>query len=156
LLFGLLAVGFIAATPAHADFAVVEFSSGYCRVWTNTAFGPEDGHFLWFLSPFRTRLSEHITQRAFLVDRQTGLTIANDAVDQLRDQLIDARRKMRSPKRCVPEPQLKAQPICDRLADRAVADTEPRRQADFACGQLFPPFVHASRLPSIGLRRFAD
>jgi hypothetical protein len=32
------------ATPARADFAVLEFSSGYCRVWSDTALGPEDGH----------------------------------------------------------------------------------------------------------------
>jgi hypothetical protein len=31
-------------------FAVVDFSSGYCRVWTDTAFGPQDGRYLWFLS----------------------------------------------------------------------------------------------------------
>ena len=48
---GLLAFGFTAASPARADFAVVEFNSGYCRVWTDTVFGPEDGHYLWFLSP---------------------------------------------------------------------------------------------------------
>jgi hypothetical protein len=48
---GLLAFGFTAASPAHADFAVVEFNSGYCRVWTDTVFGPQDGHYLWFLSP---------------------------------------------------------------------------------------------------------
>lgn len=42
----LLALGFVAVTPARADFAVIEFSSGYCRVWTDTAFGPEDGQYL--------------------------------------------------------------------------------------------------------------
>jgi hypothetical protein len=53
---GLLAVGFTAATPARADFAVVEFSSGYCRIWTDTIFGPEDGrylHFPWWSSHYR-------------------------------------------------------------------------------------------------------
>ena len=45
---GLLAVGFCAATPASADFAVVKFKSGYCRVWNDTAAGPQDGHYLWF------------------------------------------------------------------------------------------------------------
>jgi hypothetical protein len=48
---GFLALAFSAATPAPADFAVVQFSSGYCRIWTDTAFGPEDDHYLWFLSP---------------------------------------------------------------------------------------------------------
>ena len=47
----LLALGFTAVPPAHADFAAIEFSSGYRRIWTDTAFGPEDGHYLWFLSP---------------------------------------------------------------------------------------------------------
>jgi hypothetical protein len=45
---GLLALGFTAATPARADFAVVEFRSGYCRIWDHTIFGPEDGRYLHF------------------------------------------------------------------------------------------------------------
>jgi hypothetical protein len=47
---GLLVLGIAAATPARADFAVIEFNSGYCRVWTDTAFGPQDGRFLPFWS----------------------------------------------------------------------------------------------------------
>jgi hypothetical protein len=34
--------------PAFADFAVIQFHSGYCRVWPNTADGPQDGHFGMF------------------------------------------------------------------------------------------------------------
>jgi hypothetical protein len=49
---GLLALGFVSTTPARADFAVIEFNSGYCRIWTDTAFGPEDGRYLWFWSPW--------------------------------------------------------------------------------------------------------
>jgi hypothetical protein len=49
---GLLVLGLSAATPARADFAVVTFNSGYCRVWTDTAFGPQDGRYLWFPSPW--------------------------------------------------------------------------------------------------------
>ena len=49
---GLLVVGFGAATPALADYAVVKFNSGYCRVWNITAAGPQDGHFLWFRRPW--------------------------------------------------------------------------------------------------------
>jgi hypothetical protein len=45
---GLLALGFSAASPARADFAVIKFKSGYCRVWSHTAAGPQDGHYLWF------------------------------------------------------------------------------------------------------------
>ena len=41
-------LGACAVTPASADYAVVKFNSGYCRVWTGTAAGPQDGHFLWF------------------------------------------------------------------------------------------------------------
>jgi hypothetical protein len=49
---GLLALGFAAATPARADFAVIVFNSGYCRVWTDTVFGPQDGQYLWFFGPW--------------------------------------------------------------------------------------------------------
>ncbi len=46
---GLLALAFAASTPARADFAVVKFQkSGWCRVWTDTAVAPPDGHFLWW------------------------------------------------------------------------------------------------------------
>lgn len=44
----LLLLGFSAVIPARADYAVIRFNSGYCRVWTDTAFGPQDGHYLWF------------------------------------------------------------------------------------------------------------
>jgi hypothetical protein len=30
---GLLALGFAAATPARADYAVVRFETGYCQIW---------------------------------------------------------------------------------------------------------------------------
>lgn len=36
------------AVPALADFAVIQFASGYCRVWPKTADGPQDGHFGMF------------------------------------------------------------------------------------------------------------
>jgi hypothetical protein len=45
---GLLAVGFVASTPARADFAVVKFNDGACRVWVDTSYHPWDGRFLWF------------------------------------------------------------------------------------------------------------
>lgn len=45
---GLLALGFSAATPARADFAVAKFDNGYCRVWADTAAQPSGGRFLWF------------------------------------------------------------------------------------------------------------
>ena len=45
---GILTVSFCVAPPALADFAVVRFNSGFCRIWTDTAFGPQDGQFVVF------------------------------------------------------------------------------------------------------------
>jgi hypothetical protein len=45
---GLLAIGFVASTPARADFAVVKFNDGACRVWVDTSYHPWGGRFLWF------------------------------------------------------------------------------------------------------------
>jgi hypothetical protein len=53
--FGILTVGL--ASPALADFAVIHFNSGYCRIWTDTAFGPQDGQFVVF------RLHHHQVDR---------------------------------------------------------------------------------------------
>jgi len=47
---GLMALGLVSTTPAHADFAVVKFASGYCRVYADTPFGPPDGRYLSFWS----------------------------------------------------------------------------------------------------------
>ena len=44
---GVLALG-LAAAPAHADYAIVKFNSGYCRIYDNTAWPPPDGTFVWF------------------------------------------------------------------------------------------------------------
>jgi hypothetical protein len=45
---GVLALG-LAAAPAHADYAIVKFNSGYCRIYDNTAWPPPDGTFVWFV-----------------------------------------------------------------------------------------------------------
>src|SRR5258708_7891289 len=45
---GVLALGLTATAPAHADFAIAKFHSGYCRIWGNTAVAPPDGKFLWW------------------------------------------------------------------------------------------------------------
>lgn len=37
---GLLMLGFAAATPAQADFAVVQFGSGYCQIWWDSGDNP--------------------------------------------------------------------------------------------------------------------
>jgi len=46
---GVLALGFTATAPAHADYAIVSFHSGYCRIWTYTDVVPPDGAFVWFV-----------------------------------------------------------------------------------------------------------
>jgi hypothetical protein len=33
---GVVALGFAAATPARADYAVMKFELGYCRIWWAT------------------------------------------------------------------------------------------------------------------------
>jgi hypothetical protein len=45
---GLLVLGAGAAIPARADFGVVRFHSGFCRVWPDTAMAPFGGQFLAF------------------------------------------------------------------------------------------------------------
>jgi hypothetical protein len=45
---GILTVSLCVAPPALADFAVIHFNSGYCRIWSDTAFGPQDGQFVVF------------------------------------------------------------------------------------------------------------
>jgi hypothetical protein len=45
---GILTVSLCVAPPALADFAVIHFNSGYCRIWTDTAAGPQDGQFVLF------------------------------------------------------------------------------------------------------------
>jgi len=32
---GVLALGFAASTPARADFSVMKFETGFCRIWWN-------------------------------------------------------------------------------------------------------------------------
>jgi hypothetical protein len=46
---GALALGLSAVAPAHADYAIVKFKSGYCRIYDNTAWAPPDGRFVWFV-----------------------------------------------------------------------------------------------------------
>jgi hypothetical protein len=37
---GLLAVGVIGLSPAHADYAVVQFGDGHCQIWWNSVDNP--------------------------------------------------------------------------------------------------------------------
>jgi hypothetical protein len=50
---GVLALGFAAATPARADFAIVKFKdTGACRAWYNTAVKPwGNTQVLWVSEP---------------------------------------------------------------------------------------------------------
>ena len=49
LAISVLALGFTATAPAHADFAIVKFNSGYCRIWPGTSVAPPDGTFVWWV-----------------------------------------------------------------------------------------------------------
>ncbi len=46
---GLLVFGLGATFPARADFGVVRFHSGFCRIWPGTAVVPIGGQYLAFL-----------------------------------------------------------------------------------------------------------
>ena len=37
---GVLMLGFAVATPARADFAVVQFGNGHCQIWWDSADNP--------------------------------------------------------------------------------------------------------------------
>ena len=37
---GVLVLGFAASTPARADYALVKFESGFCRIWWDSAGNP--------------------------------------------------------------------------------------------------------------------
>jgi hypothetical protein len=37
---GVAALGFTASTPASADFSVVRFELGFCRIWWNSGVNP--------------------------------------------------------------------------------------------------------------------
>jgi hypothetical protein len=37
---GLLALGFVASTPARADFAVIQFGGGHCEIWWDSSDKP--------------------------------------------------------------------------------------------------------------------
>jgi hypothetical protein len=71
IVIGLMGLCLGAAGSAQADYAVVKFKSGYCRVWDVTKAGPQDGKFLWFrhhdhkFYRFRTAAgAEHATHKA--------------------------------------------------------------------------------------------
>jgi hypothetical protein len=66
LALGILTLSIWVAPPVLADFAVVHFNSGYCRVWTDTASGPQDGQFVVF------RLHHHFFDRFLTRDEADG------------------------------------------------------------------------------------
>ena len=65
---GVLALGFAATAPAHADFAIVKFNSGYCRIWADTSVAPADKHHLVAMAPLSA------LQPADLGDRRAQAT----------------------------------------------------------------------------------
>jgi len=50
---GVLVFGLSAAAPASADYGVVEWKSGYCRVFGETQYGPQDGKYHWYRNHHR-------------------------------------------------------------------------------------------------------
>jgi hypothetical protein len=46
--FGFLALSLTMVAQAHAEFAVVRFGSGFCRIWIPPAAPPEDFQYLAF------------------------------------------------------------------------------------------------------------
>lgn len=59
---GFLAVIFAAATPARADYAVVQFGDGYCRIWWDSADTPWGAR--W--TKIAVGLPDHMTAQAAL------------------------------------------------------------------------------------------
>ena len=63
--FGLLVLSVPAASVAHADFAVVRFASGYCRVWGPPAAPAQDFQYL----AFRRGWPTHFWWQHFFIER---------------------------------------------------------------------------------------
>ena len=77
-----LAFGASAATPARADYAVVAFHSGFCRIWTDPVREPLDGHFLVFPRQWRG----HVWLRDHFVSRDVAEWHLQHAVEDGRCQ----------------------------------------------------------------------
>ena len=63
----------VAPPPAFAAFAVIQFHGGYCRIWTDTAAGSQDGQFVVFRLHHHWFDRFHTREQAALhwaVDRQ--------------------------------------------------------------------------------------
>ena len=46
---GVMALGLVASAQAHAEYAIVKFKSGYCRIYNHTALPPPDGTYVHFV-----------------------------------------------------------------------------------------------------------
>jgi hypothetical protein len=46
---GVMALGLVASAQAHAEYAIVKFKSGYCRIYDHTALPPPDGTYVQFV-----------------------------------------------------------------------------------------------------------
>ncbi|HEY1745168.1 MAG TPA: hypothetical protein VGG11_00165 [Xanthobacteraceae bacterium] len=73
---GLLTLSATAATQAHADFAVVRFHSGYCRVWGPPAAPPQDFQYL----AFRRGWPPHIWWQHMFVARGAAEGALHEAI----------------------------------------------------------------------------
>jgi hypothetical protein len=74
---GILALSVTAVSQAHADFAVVRFSSHYCRVWSPPAAPPQDFQYLAFRrGPPHHRWWQHIFATAAEADAALHEAIA--------------------------------------------------------------------------------
>ncbi len=83
---GALALGLTATAPAHADFAIVKFNSGYCRIYDNTAWPPPDGTFIWFRWGYHRYyrlptlpIAQHTSCTLLLLDTYAGTSEAGVA-----------------------------------------------------------------------------
>jgi hypothetical protein len=74
--FGLLVLSVPAATVAHADFAVVRFASGYCRVWGPPAAPPQDFQYL----AFRRGWPNHHWWQHFFIERAGAVAALQEAI----------------------------------------------------------------------------
>ena len=73
---GLLVLSVPAATLAHADFAVVRFKSGYCRVWGPPAAPPQDFQYL----AFRRGWPTHFWWQHFFIERANAEAALHEAI----------------------------------------------------------------------------
>jgi hypothetical protein len=73
---GLLVLSVPAASVAHADFAVVRFASGYCRVWGPPAAPAQDFQYL----AVRRGWPPHVWWQHFFIVRANAVAALDQAI----------------------------------------------------------------------------